>query len=107
MNDEAAVDAAVTHYLEQKEQAAKLKESQRKTCMDRGVAFILFPFHLVFSMLHCIGRSLGLTTEPSQLWRHIQDQTNHIRQMQENDVYEASAVYITFETERAQRTGKC
>jgi len=105
MNDGAAVDAAVTLYMEQKrEQDAKVNDGQPKSVFKQFAAFIFLPFSVLGKILHFIRRKLGhLPTEPHQLWGRIQSITQSIRLMQEFEVYKASAVYVTFETEQAQR----
>ena len=104
MNDEVAVDAAVTQYLEELDQTAPLREEQTETFCDRIKSYAMLPFRLLSYCIDYIRNSLGLLPlEPHQLWGLIQNNTSIIRQIQENEDYEASAVYITFETERAQR----
>ncbi|KAL7465620.1 hypothetical protein ACHAXS_005929, partial [Conticribra weissflogii] len=105
MNDEEAVDSAVTLYMEQKgDPDSKVDDKDFKSFLKSITALILFPIGILGKIVYFIRRKLGLVPiDPLQLWGRIQSTTQSIRLMQEFEVYKASAVYVTFETEQAQR----
>ncbi len=108
MNDEEAVDSAVTLYMEQNgDPDSKVDDKDFKNFLKSISALILFPIGILGKIVYFIRRKLGLQPiDPLQLWGRIQSTTQSIRLMQEFEVYKASAVYVTFETEQAQRFGK-
>lgn len=86
LDDEKAVEAAVLEYNWE-------KEAEKPGCIARILGLVLIPILQIFNYF----------LPPAVLVEKIKKLTQEIKELQEKK-YDASKIYVTFETEEGQRT---